>query len=262
MTQNVWQIVYLEGTPVGAMWVTPDFRVLGSDYNTYDNVGTPIQTILSTINQSAINNCFAVTSQLGAYNFYMLFLCTGNNIIPDTICVYEMHLKKWQIWKCADTFLSGIYYVSLFGVPRLIINDSLGTIRNFDPSFQMDRSTDAIPVPIVSTMTSAWLNMGDPMTRKALNEMELGTIDPLILVSVQGATEQANFLPGAPTHKLVTNVSPIRNLYGNYKVMLAGTESKDRTYQYTIQSTSTPSSLPGDVILANFTFEVIPLNRI
>ena len=261
MTQNVWQIVFLENTPVGAMWVTPDFRCLGSDYNTYDNVGIPIQNVLNTINQVAINNCFAVSVQFGAYNFYALFICTGNNIVPDTACIYEMHLKKWFVWQMADTFLSGIFYTSLFGITRWIVCDSTGTIRSFAPNFTMDRFGDANQTGITSTMQSVWLSMGDSATRKTLNEVELGTnIGSELEVTVAGATQQQFF--NAPGHILVTDATPILDAFHNNKVMLAGTIAKDRHYQYTISTTSTPTSSVDDVILSDLKFEVVPLNRL
>ena len=261
MTQNCWQIVFEEETPVGAMWVTPDFRCLGSDYNTYQNVGLPIQNTLNTINPNAINACFAVSVQQGAFNFYVLALATGNNLVPDTLCVFETHLKKWYIWKCADTFLSGIYYVSLFGIPRWIMCDSTGTIRNFSPAYVQDRNTDANATPITSSLTSAWLQMGDPLTRKSLNEMELITTIPInqITVGVQGATQEGTF---QSPNVLVSGVTPITNVYGDVKVPLAGTFAVDKNYQYTISMTSSSSSSPSDILLSEVAFEVCPLNRI
>jgi hypothetical protein len=257
--QDVWQIVFLEGTPVGSMWMSPDLRVIGSDFNTYTNVGLEIQNTLNTLNPLAYKNAWAIAPQLGIYSFYVLAIPTGSNMIPDTFCVYDMRLKKWYIWNMMDTFSSAIFYVSLGGTPRWLVCDSTGQMRNFDPSFVMDRSGDGTQTGITSTAQSTWLDMGDPTTRKLLNEVEIQTSDPNLLVSVQGASQTVTFT--TPVNTLVTNSALITSAFGDYKVYLAGTPTKDRYYRYKIVSTSTVGSLETDIVLGEVGFEVFPLHR-
>jgi hypothetical protein len=259
MTQNVWQVVFLENTPVGAMWVTPDFRVLGSDYNTYANVGVPIQNTLNTINPAAINNCFAISTNSGAYNFYVLFLATGSSVVPNTLCVYDMRMKKWFIWTCVDNFLSGLFYVNLFGVPRWIVVDANGNIRQFSQQYVLDEQGDATQTGITTTVKTTYLQMGEPQTRKILNELEVITVDPNLLVSVEGASTSAEF--DGPNTKVITNAPMIVNAFGDYKVPLAGTPTVDRSYRLTFVSTSNINSKTNDVVLGSFSAEVRPLNR-
>jgi hypothetical protein len=261
MTQNVWQVVFLEGTPVGAMWVTPDFRVIGSDFNTYKDVGTAIQTTLNNINPAAVNNAWAQSITLGPYNFYALAIPTGTNTTPDTMCVYEMHLKKWFIWQFADNFISGLFYISLNGTPRWLMVDANGNIRVIDQAGVVDRATDVSgPVSITSTFRTTWLNLGDASTRKTLNEIELGTSATGMLVTIEGATNQAEF---TSPNVIASNLPLTQNIFGQLKVFLSGFQSIYRYYRFTFSTTSSAStSLPSDVLLGYFSAEVFPLNRI
>ena len=259
LTQNVWQVVYLENTPIGTMWVTPDFRVLGSDFNTFENVGVPIQTTLNTINPSAINNCWSVFVGLGPYNFYVLNISTGTHIQPDTMCVFDLRLRRWFIWQCFDSFISGIFYVNFSGVARWIVVDATGTIRSIDPTAVMDRQGDPLPVGITSTIESTWLSLGDTTLRKSLNEVEIETTEPTLAVTVEGASTIATF--ATPVNTLVSGVTPILSAFGEYKVPLAGTPAKDRYYRYTVETTSDADSLTSDVLLGAVNFEVVPIHR-
>lgn len=260
MAQDVWSVVYLDGTPVGTMWITPDFRAMNSDFNTYENVGVPIQNTLNQINPAAIKNAWAIAPQLGPYSFYVLAIPTGTNTVPDTMCIYDMRLRKWYIWEMFDQFSAGIFYVSLSGTPRWIVADETGTIRNFDPTFVTDRNGESDAVGIESTVESTWLDLGENMTRKSLNEMEVQTTDPDLEVTVKGASTPATF--ANPVNTLVASVNPIPNAFGDQKVFLAGTPARDRFYKYTAVSTSDPNSTAEDVILGEVSLEVIPINRI
>jgi hypothetical protein len=262
MTQNVWQLVYIESTPVGTMWMTPDYRVMGSDFNTYQDVGTPIQPILNSINPAAINAAWAVMVSNGPYNFYVLGIPTGSHTIPDTFCAFDMRLRKWFIWQYVDQFISGIFYTSLSGVIRWIFVDSNGIIRLIDPTTVLDRSGDVNATPIISTLTTAWLDYGDSLMRKTLNEIEVVTTDPNMLVTIQGASSNAEFL--APTSTLVNGAPLINSQFGGgigYKVYLAGTQAIDRHYRKTFVSTSSAASLPNDNILSEYSVEAIPIHR-
>lgn len=485
LSQDVWKIVFLEGTPVGSMWLTPDFRVIGSDFNTYNDVGTSIQSTLNTINPSAINACWAETLSYGPYNFYVLAIPTGNNTTPNTWCVYDMHLRKWYIWNLAEPTLSGIFYFSLAGVPRLLItapapafidmndkqvgvngpltvtvslngtppvqsyvicnetftgsfpqgnitlpngfsnmpgqaanatfidgqgifpanvpisisstqtfSDNLGvgsgvltsfptngvpvatviassstgqnsigstnpvaagttliaiikgqlfntngqtvtaftdtngnvyklaegihatfngtfgamnwiyyspsvnanangnnvtysyttdvvgpstrfnvyqvtnllsatptTLRFIDQTKVVDTTSTSplVNVPIVSTIRTSWLHLGDAAMRKTLNEIELVTSDTGLLVTLEGATNQLDF---QNPNVIFSNIPLTANIFGQLKVFTSGFPLIYRFYRFTFTSTSSITSSLADVILGYFSAEVLPLNRI
>lgn len=239
LSQDVWQLVYLEGTPVGTMWMTPDLRVMSSDFNTYQDVGTQIQSTLNSINPNALGAAWAVMVSNGPYNFYMLAIPTGSNTVPDTFCVYDMRLRKWYIWQFADQFLSGIFYINLSGIPRWIFVDSTGTVRVVNSTDTLDRATDSSPQNITSAVQTSWLDMGDAQLRKTLNEIEVLTDDPNMTVSAYGASALSDL--ESPSITLVNGANLTTSLFGNgdeYKVYLAGTQAIDRFYKFKFQSVS------------------------
>lgn len=259
LTQNVWQVIYVEGTPVGTMWVTPDLRVMKSDFNTYDNVGTPIQPILETINTAALSASWAMAVSIGPYNFYVLGIPTGNNTVPDTFLVFDLRLGKWYVWEMADMFACGIYYVNIAGIARWIMIDASGTVRNFDQSFLMDRIGDVGTTPITSTIQTTWLDLGDPYLHKALNELELVTSDPNLQVTIQGASKAEEF--ENPPITLVNDQNPTLSPFGDYKIYLAGTQAINHYFQVTLESISSNTSDENDIILGVYRFEVLPIHR-
>ncbi len=259
LTQNAWQIVFREGTPTGAMWVTPDFRCLRCDFNTYIDAGLSIQSTLNTINPSAVNNVWATAVSYGPYNFYILALPTGSNTDPNTMCIYDLHLNQWYIWNFAEKMLCGMFYVSLSGVPRWLQFSADGTCRYVDPTVVMDKSGDGDAAGIASTIRTPWLHLGDPTAHKILNEIEVLTTDTTMLVSVEGASTNADF--NSP-HVVVSGASLIPNQFGQLKTFLAGLATLDRFYRFTFTSTSTIASLITDVLLGYFSIEAQSLHRL
>lgn len=260
LNQNVWQIVFLEGTPIGCMWMTPDFRVIGSDFNTYNDVGTPIQTTLNSINQSAAQKCWGQFLGYGPYNFYVLAIPTGTNTEPDTLCIYDLHLRKWFIWKPADTCISSLYYVNLSGFPRFMMFTSDGTIRYMDPTLVADKQGEVDVAVINTLLQTSWLHLGDPTMRKVLNEIEVMTFDTGLLVTVEGAESAQDFL--AP--KVLLNNSPLTaSQFGPLKAYMVGSDSRGRFYRFTFSSTSQVGrSAVTDTLLDYFSVNVLPMNRI
>lgn len=259
LTQNVWQVIYVEGTPVGTMWLTPDLRVMKSDFNTYDNVGTPVQPILNTINQSALDSAWAISVSIGPYNFYVLGIPTGTNTVADTFLIFDLRLGKWYVWEMADMFACGIYYVNIAGVARWIMIDSSGTVRTFDQSFLMDRVGDTGTTPITSTIQTTWLDLGDPYLHKALNELEIVTSDPNIEVTIQGASRASEF--ASPPVTLISDQNPTLSPFGDYKLYLAGTRAINHYYQVTLESVTSNTSEESDTLLGVYRFEVLPIHR-
>jgi hypothetical protein len=259
LNQDVWKIVFLENTPIGAMWMTPDFRVIGSDFNTYKDEGEPIQNILNSINTDAAQKCWAEFFSDGPFNIYLLAVPTGTNTVPDTLCVYDMKLRDWYVWQPADRLLSGLFYLNLGGIPRWLFITEDCQVFVFDKTKIFDRQGVITQVAITSQIKTVWLDFGDPTLRKLLNELEAGTVDANLEVSVEGATTAANFLT---PHAVITSSPLVTNILGQYKVFLASSATKDRFYRLTFDSTSTSTSDPDDALLDYLSVEVIPLHRI
>ena len=73
MRQDTWKLVYHGGVQVGSIWLTPDRRVIANDFNTYGDIGRPIQATLNNINVARARLCSHATFVTdGAYELYML----------------------------------------------------------------------------------------------------------------------------------------------------------------------------------------------
>jgi hypothetical protein len=256
-SQDIWQFIYLEGVPVGAMWMTPDQRVIRSDFNTYNNVGITIQNTLNTINTSALQSAWAAFVGIGAYNFYVLAIPTGVNTIPNTLCVYDIARNRWFIWTPTDTIRCALYYMNLTGIPRWIFNTGTAKIYTFNPASVRDRENNT-PQTFTTTLQTSWLDMSDTMLFKALNELEIGTDDTAMTLTVEGATTSKDF--ETPT-TVITNAPLTSNFVGSFKVFLGGLQTKYRYYRFTFTSQIGLASTVQDILMDYLSAEVIPFHR-
>lgn len=253
LNQETWKPVFLEGQPVGTMWLTPDFRVIGSDFNTYRDVGVPVQNILDSINTSAASNCCATFFADGGYDMYILAVPTGSNTNCDTLLVYDLHSKQWLVWQLADTVLSLFYNINETGIPQLLFVGNSNQLWQFASTALVDRSGETNATNITATVKTAWQNLGDAMVRKVLNEIEVVTDDAALSVTVQGASTRSEFL----SPSLVKTSNVIRGPLGEFKLYLAGSPAKDRFYQFTFTSNSTSS-----MVLGGYAIEAVGVHRI
>lgn len=253
MNQDVWKITYLEGTPVGAMWLTPDLRIISSDFNTYKDVSTPIQGTLATVNKAAVRGAaYATFYANGPLDLYILAIPTGASTLNDTLCVFNLKTQKWFIWQLTDTVASFLYHTLSSGEPQLLIASDEAAIYELDPLANQDRVNNTA-VPFTVTARTTWLDLGDAQLRKFLNEIEVLTGDAAMTVLVEGATTLSHFsaTPHTPASRVVS-VSP----RGEYKVYLAGSTTKDRYYRLTFTSTGTTQN-----VLGGYSIESIAVNR-
>lgn len=253
LNQDVWKIVFLEGTPQGAMWVTPDSRIIASDFNTYTDVGTPIQTTLDSINFAvATDTARATFFSSGAYDLYILAIPTGTSTTNDTVCVYNLRSQKWFIWQLADNVTSLLFHILRDGSPQLLLGTVPGGVFRMDETVTQDRA-GAAPIAFPTTIRTSWLDLGDPSMRKMLNEVELQTGDPGMMVTVEGASTVQQFM--AP-NTVVSNYTVRTSPRGEYKVYLASATTKDRYYRFTFVSVG-----PVVDVLYGLNIELLMTNR-
>jgi hypothetical protein len=258
--QETWQIVLREGAPVGCLWLTPDFRVIFSDFNTPTDVGTGIQSLLNTINPAAVDLIsFANVVSFGPYTFYALFAPTGTSTVCDTCFLFDMHMRQWYVWKFADPMLTGLYYFNLEGVPRWLVWSSDGSIRLVDPTKVVDKQGEVDQAAITSTIQTSWMAFGEPNMHKLLNSLELMTSDPNILVTVEASQSDGGFTNPV---KVVDSVHLTQDILGLLKVFFVGSDVNARHFRFTFTSSSTTSSLATDRILSYLSAVVAPVNRI
>ena len=254
LSQEVWKIVMFEGQPVGVMWLTPDLRLMSSDFNTYKDIGTPIQDVLNSINNSALSSAHACFVSGAAFDLYMLYIPTGTNTTPDTVCVYNIRSQRWTIWNPTDTVTTSLFNIAVNGIPQWLFASGAGPLYFWDPSVNVDRNGGVTSTYPASAQTS-WLDLGDATMRKALNQILITTSDVGLSLTVFGATTDGDLDSGAVT--IATNIPVQTGPLGDIFVPLAGYVTKYRWYKFLFTSSN---STTQDVLDA-FNLEVIPFHR-
>lgn len=237
LNQETWQRVFMEGQPVGSIWLTPDLRVIQSDFNTYKDIGSEIQDQLLGINPAAVQNSCAMSVSDGEYDLYVLAVPTGANTDCDTLFIYNLRSQTWCVWNLPDPVVSMMYNVTAAGVIQKLIATN-GTYQHLwllDRAYTQDRLAVAA-TNITSTVRTSWLAFGDYKFRKMLNDMEVLTGDTSITVTIEGATTVGEF--SSPL-TVVTSGTLVQGVLGRFKLYLAGQTSKSIYYRFTFTSTGT-----------------------
>lgn len=252
MNQDVWRITYLEGTPVGAMWLTPDLRVISSDFNTYKDIGSSIDGTLASINTEAVKEkAYATFYANATLDLYILAIPTGASAVNNTLCVFNLRSQKWFTWTFTDDVSALFYHILRTGVPQLLIASEADPIYQLSMSATQDRVNNT-PVAFPVVAKTSWLDLSDPLLRKSLNEIEVITGDPFLTILTEGATTLSDF---AAPHTVATRLVKL-SPRGEYKIYLAGSTSRDRFYRLTFISTGV-----AQTILSSYTVESVPVNR-
>jgi len=259
LNQESWKVVFYEGQPVGTIWITPDFRVIASDFNTYQDIGGPIQDVLNTINPQALNSIHGAFVSQASFDLYMLHIPTGGlNSTPDTICVYNLRTKKWSIWQPTDLISASLFNINSLGVPQWLFaaSTSPGPIYIWDQTTKTDR-TGTAPVQYPVTIRTSWLNMGDETLLKALNQQIAYTGDTALTLLIEGAFIDNNFI-NSPLIVFSTTAARVGPLGGYLFYPLAGSASRHYWYRFTWTSPASAAS----VVLAGYNTECIPMLRV
>lgn len=235
LNQDVLKIVFAQGTPNGGMWLTPDNRIILSDFNTYNDVGTPIQGVLNTINTTVAKAtaCASFYSN-GALDLYILAIPTGTSTTNNTQCVFNLRTQRWVVWNLTDTVSAFMFNIQASGAPQLWIGANTGKLYTLTPNSAFDRINDT-PVTFPVTARTSWLALGDASKRKLLNEIEVITEDPTLTITTEGATTTAQF---ANPDTVESTNTVVLSILGAYKVFLAGLPAKDRYYRFTFSSSN------------------------
>lgn len=259
LNQDCWKVVFFEGQPVGSMWLTPDLRVIASDFNTYEDVGKPIQDVLNSINPAAISTIHASFVSQGPADYYMLYVPIGSNTTPDTVLVYNLRSKLWTTWHPLATMTTSLFNISSSGNPQWLIASQSGNIFFWDPTQLQDNvGLGAAPYPV--TIATSWLNFGDASFKKALNQALITTGDSTLTLSIDGAVTDADLSKpimsniGSP---VVVNAPVQVGPFGEFFVPLAGLLTKYKWYRMVFTSNG---PLVSDVLSA-YSIETVPLLR-
>lgn len=250
LNQDVWQIVFAEGRPLGMIWITPDRRVIMSNFGNYEDIGTPIQDLLNTINPAAISTAWGGFFSEGAYDIYILAIPTGSNTTPDTFCVLDLRSQRWSVWIPTDLFSAGMFNINASGTPQWLMASSTGKMYQFTSTATQDRVSDT-PVAIIPSIQTPWMHLGSPTMIKALNEIEVITGDTSMTITIDGASTYAQT---SSPNNVVTSGVLVNSPRGFKKLYLASQTAKDRFYRFTFNGTGSSQN-----VLEGYTIEAVPI---
>ncbi len=249
INQEVWQIVFMQGAPSGCCWMTPDFRVIQSDFNTYVDIGTPVQNILNALQPTAQSLAHAAFVADGEYDLYILAVPYLQSSYCDTMLVFDLRARQWFVWQPAGGSISLLYNVTQAAVPQWLFLSGLGNVLNI---FAQSATTDNGAIIPVTAQTT-WMNLGEPTRRKVLNEIQIYG-NPAMKMNVYGANNLADFSAPRP---VVYNHALRQSPFGVWTLYLTGAKSRHRYYQFTF------SSNDGIVpLLGSYSISVMPLDDI
>lgn len=249
LNQDVWQSVFIQGTPSGCIWLTPDFRVIGSDFNAYHDIGHPIQDVLDSINPAAAQAAHAMFVSDGEYDLYILAIPTGINTACDTHCVFNMRSQMWVIWKPTDPSGAMLFNVSKAGVPQWLFSTAFNIMR-----YSGTVSTDN-GATFVRTAQTSWMHLGAPSHRKLLDELEV-VGDPNMLITVEGASPSGDFNSGSVLG--IKFLAPlVLSPFKQQKLYLASSGAKHRYYRLTFIANTTNAPF-----LRSYNLKSIPFNTL
>lgn len=256
LNQEVWQIVFAEGQPIGSMWLTPNGRVMFSDFNSYTDVGTPIQDVLNTINGSiAASVSRACFVSQGPSEYYMLYIPTGPSLVVNTVCVYNMRAKKWCVWQPTDAPSACAFNINAVGASQWIFATQAGPIYYWDSTVRQDQVATATPTSYAATATTSWLDFGDEGLTKAFNKIITTTGDANLTVGVNGGIRDTDLTVGGAIVLPPTTVQ--QEIFGDLFVPMVSQPGFYKWYQVTFTS---PASTVQNVLDA-FDFEIQPSMR-
>lgn len=262
---DLWTVVYAQGQPTGYAWITPDLKMIWSDFNTFTDVSTPVYTT----DLSQWSNTFTPYAKLnsfsyGPYNFVVLCFKTSSGVTE--FLFFETVMQKWYRWTVTATntgpLASFVYEQPESGYRGLFYweyNSTQNCIRLFDPAYTYD---DGQFIPW--SCQTAWTSMSDPLAYKTLNELEVMSDETSLHVGIYGASTQADFdVVTNPANRTFLGFrAAVNSPLGALKTYWAGTPTNCRYYSFAFYSTLTGTVTGSPVeVLSHFIVEHFPMVR-
>lgn len=252
---HVWKVVFIEGQPIGLIWISPDKRIIFSDYNFYRDIGTPIQDQINQINSTtAAQNSRAWFVSGGQFDCYMLAVPTGTSTECNKLFVFNLATKKWLVWNLTDNIRTLLFNINSQGIPHWIFGADTSKAYVFDETLTQDRVNDNVDSVIYPVqIKSNWMDFGDPSVRKILNEVEIVTDDTELDVTLTGASFASEF----NTPNTIREGPLVKGPFGEYKLYLASARAHDRYYKLDMVSHN-----ESNLVLSSFNFEIGGIHRV
>jgi len=235
LNQECWQIVYHEGRASGMIWMTPDKRIVISDFTNYEEIGnsfsgySSIQAALNALDDTTIadtvRSCFIAD---GPHEFYML--AVGDPSLD--IWVYNVRTNAWMRWASSyaedSIYAMSFMYDSINRRPLGIFSSTALRIYRWNPDSVYDRdSAGETPQLCAPSFRTVWI--GDPISVHLLNSVEIQTAEPSATVTIEGARNFAEF--ESPVS--IGTFSFTSNAFGALRSSLATARTRHRFYRFT-----------------------------
>lgn len=284
LSNDAFSVVYAGGQPAGFIWITPDFKILYSDFNTYEDIGVPVYSYISNAlvgNLLQLDEVRVSALTYGPYNLvFISFISSVNTSLdyfnqPGMLLVYETTLKCWYRWLMGNpdtTFTPDPHWTTVAPLTTWVYQDPATGNRNLYyfanagtgflaplvwGTFTQNpvQTTDQLGFPIPWRIRTSWQSLGDPFAFKVLNEMELmGDDANSTTLSVFGARMNGDFFSSTPLFTRTFSLGPLNT----YKAYMAGAQSAAKYHSFQLQAINGTSIH----VLDSFFVEAYPMARI
>lgn len=248
LNQDCWTVVYKENLPAGYVWITPDNKVIFSDFNNYNDVGVPIYPSLIG------DTCFSVQSWVhGPYA--MAFIRTKNN----TFWVLNLSTNSWIRWTptLPDTtaHIAGtLTYTKSNGLSNLWVTITSSTLQLgfLDPTSNVDNFPSA-NTTISWNIQTGWQDLGDTTNMKVVNEVEAWSDEGGLSVEIFSKSGNTS---SAVANSVTAIQGPIGVLQDCYKAYFAAypTGGKFFSFSFTGTNLNTSSNILDQFVVEHFPF--------
>lgn len=192
----VWRTVFHEGEAVGAIWMTPDRRIIHTNFMSYRDIGHPIQTELTSLIAAGASPSTPTATFVadGPHEFYIF--APGDVHLSYWAFIYNVTTQRWFFWFNTDTDddiqAVGYMYDAANQRPLPIFSTINGRLYRWNKDTIYDRSDEDALLPLPAIQTN-WMDFGDPSSQKVLNSIEVQTDEEDLTIWVEGAMSEADF---------------------------------------------------------------------
>lgn len=271
LTNDLWTVVYSQGQPAGYAWITPDLKMIYSDFNTYNDVSLPVYPLLSEWTNSFTQHAKLTSFSWGPYNFVAVCFSTTTGLGSGSFfLLFETVLQKWFRWIVTPTssgpLNSFVYQHPETGYRGLFMQETSGSslfYRLFDPAFTTDGGTGGNVINW-SVMTS-YDSLNDALAVKTVNEVEIISDETALQLNMYGGSTQSvldTIPPNSLSQAFIGSKTAVLSPLGTRKTYWAGVPSNERYFAFNFFSnlTGTANSSPSEV-LSHFIVEHFPMVR-
>lgn len=269
VSQEAWTVVYKDDIPAGYMWITPDSKIMLSDFNTYEEIGKYIYPLFATgFNVGSLQQIQSVS--YGPYSLAVLALQATNTQL--TYLVWDTKSGGWYKWVRPVAASIGfppstalLTYTNAAGISQVFtcVGTNYGTPKSFlqffSPVTVVDSSLDTNSNQVSPwSIQTSWLNLGEAVSFKVLNDIEVWTVDSSATVSVQRATDDLF------TSSVVKSGSLVTGPLQTKKLFLAGSPSCARYFNFKFSGPTINGFFSGNgsPVLRQFSVEHFPQTRL